>query len=60
MGISLERFQNSFAPFNAAEGGIFLRKMPLDSSGFGMHQFCNRSSVSVDLEAACRLRNRQP
>jgi len=38
----LERFQNSRALFRVVKGGIFLRKMPLGSSGSGVHQFWNR------------------
>src|SRR6202142_404323 len=38
----LERFPNSRTLCNAAEGGIFLRKMPPNGGGFGLHQFGNR------------------
>jgi len=41
-----ERFPNSRGLFNAAEGSIFLGKIPLDNDGFGLRQLGNRCSLS--------------
>src|SRR5271157_4052218 len=38
----LERFHNSRSISSMVQGGIFLRKMPLDGSGFGVQQLWNR------------------
>jgi hypothetical protein len=55
----LERFQNSRALSRVAKGGIFLRKMPLGSSGSGVQQFWNRCRSNVagqgQLGASCPL-----
>jgi hypothetical protein len=32
----LERFSNRCSPFETVQGGFFLRKKPLGSSGFGV------------------------
>jgi hypothetical protein len=48
----LERFQNSRALFRVVKGGIFLRKMPLGSSGSGVHQFWNRCRDRVSARGA--------
>ena len=40
----LERFHNSHAHAGSVQGGIFLRKMPLDGGGFGVQQLLNRCS----------------
>jgi hypothetical protein len=37
-GWKIERFHNSRALSGIVQGGIFLRKMPLDGSGFGVQQ----------------------
>ena len=42
----LERFHNSHALSGIEQGGIFLRKMPLDSGGFGVQQLWNRCSFA--------------
>src|ERR1022692_2393537 len=41
----LERFHNSRALSGIVRGGIFLRKMPLDVSGFRVQQLWNRSNA---------------
>jgi hypothetical protein len=40
----LERFHNSHTLAGIVQGGIFLRKMPLDSSAFGVDRLWNRCS----------------
>src|SRR5665213_2732564 len=40
--VKLERFHNSRALSSIVRGGIFLRKMPLDGSGFRVQQLWNR------------------
>jgi hypothetical protein len=37
-GAATERFHNSRALSGIVQGGIFLRKMPLESSGFEIQQ----------------------
>src|SRR5271157_3874949 len=44
----LERFHNLRALSGIVQGGIFLRKMPLDGGGFGVQQLWNRCSVTAD------------
>ena len=38
----LERFSNSRGVTNVVQGGFFLRKKPLEVSGFALHQLENR------------------
>jgi hypothetical protein len=39
---ALERFSNSRGVTNVVQGGFFLRKKPLEVSGFALHQLENR------------------
>ncbi|MGB6687295.1 MAG: hypothetical protein WBE76_05585, partial [Terracidiphilus sp.] len=41
---TLERFHNSRVLFGVVKGGFFLRKKPLEGSGFGIQQLWNRCS----------------
>ncbi len=45
--LHLERFHNLRAPILIVQGAIFLRKMPLESSGFGIQQLWNRYRCTV-------------
>jgi hypothetical protein len=49
ISLSIERFHNSCALANFLQGGIFLRKMPLGSSGFGVQQLWNRCTATIEL-----------
>src|SRR5208337_630682 len=44
---ALDRFQNSRALAGIVQGGIFLRKMPLESIAFGVQLFWNRYSPAL-------------
>jgi hypothetical protein len=45
--LAFERFHNSRALSDIVQCGIFLRKMPLERSGFGVQQLWNRYSLSL-------------
>jgi len=47
----LKRFHNSRALSDTVQGGIFLRKMPLESFGFGVQQLWNRCSPTITRES---------
>jgi hypothetical protein len=48
-GRYLKRFHNSRALSGIVQGGIFLRKMPLEGSDFGVQQLWNRCSGVASL-----------
>ena len=47
--LPLERFHNSRALSGIVRGGIFLRKMPLDGSGFRVQQLWNRFNAKSSM-----------